>query len=122
MTEFISTPRGSFLAPTLIHGAGLSCCWLLGALAAKAYEQKAYEGSFGEVFLTTVKAGAFSCGVLILATQFDLYTEMGGYVQMGESVETDVRILRAAVEVVNDCFFEAFTLIIWRLYRKSAVL
>lgn len=120
LSDFNFAPRGSFLAPTLIHGAGLACCWLLGALASKGYEQKAYEGSFGTVFASTVKAGAFACGLLILATQFDLYTDMGGYVQVGDSVETDVRIYKATVEVINDCVFEGITLLGWRLYRSAA--
>jgi hypothetical protein len=123
-TPFLSdlsfAPRGSFLAPTLVHGAGLACCWLLGALASKGYEQNAYEGSLGTVFSSTVKAGAFACGLLILATQFDLYTEMGGYVQVGDSVETDIRIYKATVEVINDCVFEGITLLAWRLYRSAA--
>jgi hypothetical protein len=123
-TPFLSdlsfAPRGSFLAPTLVHGAGLACCWLLGALASKGYEQNDYEGSLGTVFLSTVKAGAFACGLLILATQFDLYTEMGGYVQVGDSVETDIIIYKATVEVINDCVFEAITLLTWRLYRSAA--
>jgi hypothetical protein len=93
---------------------------LLGALASKGYEQNAYEGSLGTVFLSTVKAGAFACGLLILATQFDLYTEMGGYVQVGDSVETDIIIYKATVEVINDCVFEAITLLTWRLYRSAA--
>lgn len=112
-------PRGAFLAPTLIHGAGLACCWILGCLAAKGFEKEAYGGSFGQVFTSTVKAGAFACGVLILATQFDLYQEMGGYVQLGDSPETDVRILTGLGEVLNDIFFEAVTLITWRLFRST---
>jgi hypothetical protein len=36
-------PRGSLLAPTLIHGAGLAVCWLAGALAARMYEREAFE-------------------------------------------------------------------------------
>lgn len=35
-------PRGSLLAPTLIHGAGLAVCWLAGALAARMYEKEAF--------------------------------------------------------------------------------
>eukprot|EP00980_Cylindrotheca_fusiformis_P001647 scaffold374_cov124-Cylindrotheca_fusiformis.AAC.6 len=120
VSDWTAPARGSFLAPTLIHGAGLACCWLLGALASKGYEQQAFEGDFGTVFLSTAKAGAFAVGVLILATQFDLYTEMGGYVSVGESVETDARIYRAAGELINDCVFEAITLLSWRLYRSAA--
>jgi hypothetical protein len=35
-------PRGSLLAPTLIHGAGLAVCWLAGALAARSFERDAF--------------------------------------------------------------------------------
>jgi hypothetical protein len=114
-----AAPRGSFLAPTLIHGAGLACCWVLGCLAVKGYEREVYEGSFGQVFASTAKAGAFACGVLILATQFDLYQEMGGFVQLGDSPETDLRIVQGLVEVINDVFFEAVTLLTWRMFRST---
>jgi hypothetical protein len=120
LSDLYFVPRGSFLAPTLVHGASLACCWLLGALASKGYEQNPYEGSLGTVFSSTVKAGAFACGLLILATQFDLYTEMGGYVQVGDSVDTDIRIYKATVEVINDCVFEGITLLAWRLSRLAA--
>lgn len=108
------------MAPTLIHGAGLACCWLLGSLASKAYEKQAYEGSAGTVLATTAKAGAFAVGLLIFGTQLDLYADMGGYVQVGDSVETDMRIYRASVEVINDCVFEAIVLLAWRFYRNAA--
>lgn len=116
--DYTFTPRGALLAPTLVHGAGLACAWLLGCLAAKAYEREAYEGNVGQVVLATFKAGAFACGILILATQFDLYREMGGYVQVGDSAETDLRIYRALVEVIDDIFFEAATLLVWRIFRS----
>ena len=35
-------PRGSLLAPVLIHGAGLAVCWLAGALAARFYEEESF--------------------------------------------------------------------------------
>lgn len=35
-------PRGSLLAPTLIHGAGLAVCWGLGALASQFYERQSF--------------------------------------------------------------------------------
>jgi hypothetical protein len=110
---------GAFLAPTLIHGAGLACCWLLGCLAAKGYERTVYEGSFGQVAISTIQAGAFATGLLLLATQFHLYQEMGSYVQVGDSPETDMRIYQTLVEVTNDIFFEATTLLTWRLYRST---
>jgi hypothetical protein len=113
--------RGSLLAPTLIHGAGLSCCWLLGALAAKAYERKSFDpttegGGYGEVLVSIVKAGAFASGALIFATQLDLLLEYGRWVQPGESPEIDVRLLSAIVELLNDIIFEAIVLTSMRLY------
>jgi len=119
--DYTFTPRGSVLAPTLVHGAGLACAWLLGCLAAKAYERKNYEGELSNVFATTVRAGAFASGILILATQIDLYRDMGGYFQVGESAETDLRIYRALVELINDIFFEAATLLVWRVFRSRVV-
>ena len=109
------------MAPTLIHGAGMACCWLLGALAAKAYERKAIDptfegGGYGSVFGTIVKAGAFATGVLNLATQADLLLEFGRFVQPGESDATDLRLLSAWVEVLNDVVFEATTITMFRMY------
>jgi len=116
-------PRGSLVAPTLIHGAGLACCWVAGALAARAFESKAFDVSggkgYGTVFLRTMQAGAFAVGLLILSTQIDLLAEFGRYVQLGESEETDRRLLVATSELINDVFFEAVTLTSWRLYRAS---
>lgn len=117
------TARGSLVAPTLIHGAGLACCWVAGALAAKAFESDAFNVSGGRGYSTVItriiKAGAFATGMLIFSTQVDLLFEFGRYVQLGESEDTDLRILTAAVEVVNDIFFEAVALSSWRIYRAS---
>jgi hypothetical protein len=118
--------RGSLVAPLLIHGAALATCWLLGALAAQAYREEAVAktptSSYTGVLITTLQAGAFATGVLILGTQLDLLLEFKRYVQYGESPEVDFRLLLAAVEVVNDVFFEALLLIPWRLWvaRQSS--
>ena len=112
-------PRGYLLAPTLIHGAGLACCWLLGSLAARGFEREAYEGDLKTVLSSTARAGAFATGLLILCTQVDLYHDMGGYVQIGDSAENDLRIYRALVEIINDVFFEAITLLSWRAFRSK---
>lgn len=116
--DYTFTPRGALLAPTLVHGAGLACCWLLGCLAAKAFEKESYEGDVSQVVLSTAKAGAFATGLLILGTQFDLVHDLGGFVQIGDDPLSDLRIYRALVEVINDVFFEAVTLISWRLVRS----
>lgn len=120
-SDMLYQGRGSLLAPTLIHGAGLASCWLLGALASQAYERKAFDptlegGGYGTVFLTIIKAGAFATGALIFATQMDLLFEYGRWVQLGESTEIDLRLLTAIVELLNDIFFEALVLTSFRLY------
>jgi len=135
-------PRGSLLAPTLIHGAGLAVCWLAGALAAKSYERDAFtlcnntyddennnrgNGlSIGEkikqydaVLLRLFQAGAFACGILIVSTQVDLLLEFKRYVQFGESEETDFRLFLASVEVINDIFFEAMVISSWRIIHAN---
>lgn len=121
--DYTFAPQGAFVAPTLIHGAGLACCWLLGCLAARAYEEPNFrvndEGDYGRILATTIKAGAFATGLLVLATQFDLYRDLGAFVQVGESAETDLRIYRALVELINDVFFEFFVLVPWRLFRSN---
>jgi len=121
--------RGSLLAPTLVHGAGLASCWIAGALASRNYEKEAFDISetdpddgifrYSVVVSRTLQAGAFATGLLILSTQIDLFAEFGRYVQPGESDEIDFRLLTAIVELINDIFFEAVTLIGWRVYRAS---
>mmetsp|Transcript_21288 Transcript_21288/g.32451 ORF Transcript_21288/g.32451 Transcript_21288/m.32451 type:complete len:294 (-) Transcript_21288:1014-1895(-) len=121
--------RGSLLAPTLIHGAGLASCWIAGALAGRAFETEAFDVSdevydgqgfrYGSVIGRTLQAGAFATGLLIMSTQCDLFLEYGRYVQPGESEEIDLRLLTALVELINDIFFEFAALFGWRIYRAS---
>ena len=131
-------PRGSLLAPTLIHGAGLAVCWLAGALAAKSFERDAFTLSnydessnsddlsiggkiqqYDRVLLRLFQAGAFACGILIVSTQVDLLLEFKRYIQFGESEETDFRLLLASVEVINDIFFEALVISSWRIIHAN---
>lgn len=158
-TNTLFIQQGSLIAPTLIHGAALASCWIVGALAARAYQRDAIlprssnssprlqerrqqftsdgsspspsswndldgkeEPDYSIVLLRVVQAGAFATGVLVLATQLDLWTEFQGrYVSVGDSPETDFRIYLALVEVINDVVFEAICLVTWRLYlaRRS---
>jgi hypothetical protein len=131
-TDLLYTARGSMVAPALIHGAALATCWVVGALAAKAYErqsispvprksQEAGDSSWDYtlVWAAILRGGAFATGLLILATQIDLLLEFGRWVQLGESEETDFRLLVAIVELVNDVFFEAVTITSWRLYLAN---
>jgi len=123
--ERLYETKGSLLAPTLVHGAALASCWLLGALASRSYETSSIDeddddsndGDYcGRVLFRTCRAGAFAAGLLILGTQLDLVQEFRGQlVQLGDSPETDARLLLAAREVAQDVAFEAATLISWRL-------
>jgi hypothetical protein len=128
-------PRGSLLAPALIHGAGLAVCWGAGALAARMYEKDAFTlsnsnegssndnsiiGEYAPILSKLVQAGAFSIGILIVSTQIDLLLEFHGrFVQLGESDEIDFRLLVAVVEVINDVFWEALVLCTWRIVHAN---
>ncbi|KAL7554629.1 hypothetical protein ACHAWF_018131, partial [Thalassiosira exigua] len=133
-------PRGSLLAPTLIHGAGLAVCWLSGALAARMFEKEAFTlagteersdggqggggildgiGRYSPILIRLVQAGAFASGILIVSTQMDLMFEFKRYVQLGESEETDLRLLVATVEVINDIFWEALVIGSWRIIHAN---
>ena len=110
-----------YLAPALSHGAKLSCAWIPGALAAKAYEREAYDGSVNEAVWRTVKAGCFAIGILILATQIQLNVEFAARgeppPQLGDSPETDLVLNGVASELIADAAFEAVGLIAWRIIR-----
>ena len=125
-------PRGSLLAPALIHGAGLAVCWLAGALAARSWKREAFTvgpaeeggstgllGRYGGVLSRLFQAGAFASGVLILSTQADLLLEFGRYVQYGESDSTDLRLAVATVEVASDIFWEAVVIGTWRIVHAN---
>jgi hypothetical protein len=133
-TSVLYTNRGALLAPALIHGAALASCWITGALAAKAYERKSIspvsiksqstssssspnlQWDYSIVLVAIFQSGAFAIGLLIFATQIDLFLEYKRYVQVGESDDIDFRLLVALVEVINDVVFEAVTITSWRLF------
>ena len=56
--------------------------------------------------------------MLILTTQAGPFVEFGRWVQLGESDETDFRLLVATVELLNDVVFEAVTISFWRLTKR----
>lgn len=116
--------RGALLAPTLIHGAGLACCWLLGALFARAYEEEAIDPTvkgYSSVLWRIFQAGCFASGALIFSTQVDLLFEFGRYVQLGESETIDVRLLQAYIEVINDIAFEVLAVVPIRLFLAASI-
>jgi len=61
--------KRAVLIPTLIHGVGLSLCWLAGSLAARAYEAESIDPNYPqETLVRTLKAIAFSTGLLVFLT------------------------------------------------------
>ena len=104
----------------LPHGAGLAGCWLLGALAARGFEREKYTG---EALATTVRAGAFAVGLLVLATQASfqvtLLTEDLSLLGPDPAAVEDFLRVRAASELVVDVTMEALFLIAWRQARAT---
>lgn len=110
-----------FVLPTLAHGSALSVCWLLGALAAQAFESGAYMGSWREALSRTVKGGAFSTGLLILGTQAAVNTRLDAMgldpYAAGGSYAADLVLTSTANELIVDTAVSAVGLIGFRLFR-----
>lgn len=70
-----------FLPAALSHGAKLAFCWIPGALAARAYEEEAYDGTVEEAVSRTVKGGCFAVGLLIIITQLTLTAKFAAMVR-----------------------------------------
>ena len=108
-----------YILPAVSHGAGLAGCWLLGALAANAFEKEAYMGTLGDTLSRTWRGGAFSVGVLLLCTQFDYSASLltQGVDPFEASREADYRTLTTAFEVITDVSVQAVGLTAFRIYR-----
>lgn len=116
---------GVLQVPAVSHGAALASCWLLGALAGRAYENGAYGAEGGaEVTRRILKSGAFAVGILLVATQARLTLTLGGFPfltsvasEPSELSAIDVEIIRTISELSVDIGLEAVTMIAWRRYR-----
>ena len=76
--------------------------------------------SYQPILTRLVQAGAFSSGLLILATQLDLLLEYrGNIVTVGMSDEIDFRLQLASVEVINDIVFEGLVITAWRIWHAT---
>ena len=108
-----------YILPALSHGAALAACWLLGALAAGAYEPEAFNGRWQEALGRTLRAGAFATGVLLLSTQFvtALNLEAAGIDQYTPSLALDMVLNQVAGEVASDVFVQALGLTGFRMFR-----
>lgn len=116
-----------FILPALSHGAALGGCWILGALAAAAYEKEAYTGTWQVALARTWRAGAFAIGILILGTQLSLYVSLSSQgldpttvpstAGVDSGAPADMQILQTAFELICDCTVQAAQLTLFRMYR-----
>ena len=111
----------AYLLPAIVHGAKLASVWVVGGLAGKAYERKAFDGTFREAMRRTVSGGCFAVGLLIFITQIEVahkFHELGlGDPVLGSSPEGDLVINGALSELLVDIFSEAGALLTWRAIR-----
>ena len=108
-----------YILPALSHGAGLASCWVLGALAAKAFERGAYMESWQEALSRTWRGGAFATGMLVLSTQLVTAVALSerGIDYTVPSTEADYEVIRRGFEVICDIAVQAVGLTAFRLYR-----
>ena len=111
----------AYLLPAIVHGAKLASVWVVGGLAGKAYERKAFDGTFREAMRRTVSGGCFAVGLLIFITQIEVahkFHELGlGDPVLESSPEGDLVINGALSELLVDIFSEAGALLTWRAIR-----
>jgi hypothetical protein len=122
LTPFGPSWRGAaYVLPAIAHGAKLATMWVCGALAARAYERRAFDGSLGEAVGRTLRGGCFAAGLLILVTQVEVghaFAEAGlGDPVMNASREGDAILNGALSELVVDVVSEATAIVGWRVVR-----
>ncbi len=112
-----------YIVPACSHGAGLAACWILGALAAEAFERGAYMGTWQEAFSRTWKGGAFAAGMLLLSTQVAVFvalTQRGldpSTAGLGIDPVADYEVIRRGFEVLCDIAVQCVGLTAFRIYR-----
>ena len=114
--------RGAaYVLPAIAHGAKLASLWVCGALAARAYERDAFDGSLGEAVRRALRGGCFATGLLLLVTQSEVAAEFAvkdlGDPVMNASREGDAILYRAMSELVVDVVSEATAIVGWRMIR-----
>ena len=114
--------RGAaYVLPAIAHGAKLASLWVCGALAARAYERDAFDGSLGEAVRRALRGGCFATGLLLLVTQSEVAAEFAvkdlGDPVMNASREGEAILYRAMSELVVDVVSEATAIVGWRMIR-----
>ena len=94
--------KASWLLPTLLHGTGLACCWLVAAVATNGYARESVdpsESDFQAVVSTLFRTGAYFAILLVAATQMDIL------LSTGPTEVSASRMLESVVEVLDDTIF-----------------
>ena len=122
-------PNLPALVGSVVHGSKLSAVWVLGALAAEAYETEAYDADFAEAMKRTVKAGCFAVGLLILVEQNEMRQALEHVIGMpaseyivGGNREADLLINSKTSELFVDCASCAVAMLSWRIIRWNSSL
>ena len=117
-------PNLPALVGSVVHGSKLSAVWVLGALAAEAYETEAYDADFAEAMKRTVKAGCFAVGLFILVEQNEMRQALEHVIGMpaseyvvGGNREADLLINSKTSELFVDCASCAVAMLSWRIIR-----
>ena len=120
-------PNLPALVGSVVHGSKLSAVWVLGALAAEAYETEAYDADFAAAMKRTVKAGCFAVGLLILVEQNEMRQALEHVIGMpaseyvvGENREADLLINSKTSELFVDCASCAVAMLSWRIIRWNS--
>ena len=120
-------PNLPALVGSVVHGSKLSAVWVLGALAAEAYETEAYDADFAEAVKRTVKAGCFAVGLLILVEQNEMRQALEHVIGMpaseyivGGNREADLLINSKTSELFVDCASCAVAMLSWRIIRWNS--
>ena len=120
-------PNLPALVGSVVHGSKVSAVWVLGALAAEAYETEAYDADFAEAMKRTVKAGCFAVGLLILVEQNEMRQALEHVIGMpaseyvvGENREADLLINSKTSELFVDCASCAVAMLSWRIIRWNS--
>ena len=120
-------PNLPALVGSFVHGSKLSVIWVLGALAAEAYETEAYDADFPEAMKRTVKAGCFAIGLLILVEQNEMRQALEHVIDMpaseyilGENEQADLLLNSKTSELFVDCASCALAMLTWRVIRWNS--
>lgn len=107
----------SVALPSLGHGVILAMCWMLGALAVRAFEAKAVfpshpDWSLGRFAL----AGIIAVWVLLMSNEISLLSQGISPLWFGTmGVDVDMKLIRTHVDIAIDSTLSALALGIWRI-------